>query len=314
MDDSELAARAAWLYYKGRLTQQYIANTLKVSRPRVVRLIEQARLRGIVQIHVRTDLGICIELEQTLRKTFDLDEAIVVPVGSKAGTLEAVGRAAAQYLETHVNPGDLIATGWGVTIAELAKHLIDPGVSDLRLVATNGGWVPSQFVDPYYIVSTLAAKLRARCFYILAPALAESEEMAQRFRSDPMVASVLEMIPLANLALVGIGGVSPEATLVRTHCVSIQDMEVVSQKGGVGSILGRFFDINGTILQMPLQGKNVTFPLERLRSIKRVVGISCGPQKIRAILGALRGRFLHVLITDEETARGLMRERARLEA
>ena len=36
------------------------------------------------------------------------------------------------------------------------------------------------------------------------------------------------------------------------------------------------------------------------------MGIAAGREKVEAILGALRGRFLDVLITTEETAQSLL--------
>ena len=45
-----------------------------------------------------------------------------------------------------------------------------------------------------------------------------------------------------------------------------------------------------------------------LRNAQRVVGIAGGPGKNSAILGALRGRWIDVLITDKHTADKLMSE------
>ena len=47
-------------------------------------------------------------------------------------------------------------------------------------------------------------------------------------------------------------------------------------------------------------------PLETLKSLNNVIGISGGPQKVEAIRAALRGGYLDVLITDEETAMQLI--------
>ena len=47
-------------------------------------------------------------------------------------------------------------------------------------------------------------------------------------------------------------------------------------------------------------------PLETLKSLNNVIGISGGPQKVEAIRAALKGGYLDVLITDEETAMQLI--------
>jgi DNA-binding transcriptional regulator LsrR (DeoR family) len=43
-----------------------------------------------------------------------------------------------------------------------------------------------------------------------------------------------------------------------------------------------------------------------LRYIPKVVGVAAGVHKAEAILGALRGGFLDVLVTNEEAAIGLL--------
>ena len=45
--------------------------------------------------------------------------------------------------------------------------------------------------------------------------------------------------------------------------------------------------------------------LEQLKRPRRAVGVAGGPRKFAAIQGALRGRFVNVLITDRFTAERL---------
>ena len=46
--------------------------------------------------------------------------------------------------------------------------------------------------------------------------------------------------------------------------------------------------------------------LEELRKIKHKICIAAGREKVAGILGALRGRLLNVLITDENIAEDLL--------
>jgi DNA-binding transcriptional regulator LsrR (DeoR family) len=46
--------------------------------------------------------------------------------------------------------------------------------------------------------------------------------------------------------------------------------------------------------------------LEQLQRVGRSVGIAGGPRKLHAIRGALVGRWVNVLITDRQTAEGLV--------
>ena len=51
--------------------------------------------------------------------------------------------------------------------------------------------------------------------------------------------------------------------------------------------------------------------LDQLRAIPEVIGIAGGMEKVRAVLGALRGGYVKTLITDVATARAVLAENER---
>jgi dihydroxyacetone kinase-like protein len=56
-----------------------------------------------------------------------------------------------------------------------------------------------------------------------------------------------------------------------------------------------------------LMKRIIGIDLVKLRACRRVVGVAGGAQKVPAILGALRGGLIDVLITDQHTAEALTR-------
>ncbi len=166
----------------------------------------------------------------------------------------------------------------------------------------NGGLTTSFYLNPYDVGAKLSSLFKGECYYIHAPAITTSEELCRSFRSDPTVKQALQMAKLANYSLVGIGEMSAETTLVSTGYISLADVEILHRKGAVGNIVGQFFDIEGNIIDCDLHKRIVAFPIEELRKMKNVIGVAGGKNKIEAILGALHGNFITVLITDEETA------------
>ncbi|GAH26540.1 unnamed protein product, partial [marine sediment metagenome] len=74
-------------------------------------------------------------------------------------------------------------------------------------------------------------------------------------------------------------------------------------------ILGQFFNIQGEKVDTDLHRRNVAFPLELLREMKNVIGVTGGKNKVSSILGALRGKYIKILITDEETANKLLEQK-----
>jgi len=46
--------------------------------------------------------------------------------------------------------------------------------------------------------------------------------------------------------------------------------------------------------------------LDELKKLDNVIGTAGGPEKVDSILAALRGGYLNVLITDEDTASAIL--------
>lgn len=312
--DSALLTRMAWLYYKENMTQHKIAKRLNLSRSKVVRLLQKAKEEGIVHFHIISPLGNCLNLEQELKSIFKLQDAMVVPVGQYEKIRQTLGKAAAQYLERHLKSGNLFAVGWGRTVYEVARFIRPDNIKNLRIVTLNGGLTTSFYLNPYDVGAKLSSLFRGECYYIHAPAIAASEELCRSFRSDLTVKQALQMAKLANYSLVGIGEMSAETTLVSTGYINLADVEILHRKGAVGNIVGQFFNIEGNIVDCALHKRIIAFPIEELKEMNNVIGVAGGRDKIEAILGALHGNFIKVLITDEETATSIMNlEKNRIE-
>ena len=61
-----------------------------------------------------------------------------------------------------------------------------------------------------------------------------------------------------------------------------------------------------TVVNIPLHDRRIGIELADLKFIPKVVGVAGGVHKTRAILGALRGGFLDVLVTNEFAAISLL--------
>ena len=84
--------------------------------------------------------------------------------------------------------------------------------------------------------------------------------------------------------------------------------EALGAQGAVGDICLRFFDAGGERVESDVDRRVIGVSLEQLRDADRAVGIAGGPRKYEAILGALRGGWINVLITDSTTAERLLAE------
>jgi len=92
------------------------------------------------------------------------------------------------------------------------------------------------------------------------------------------------------------------------HAMSQSELEQLLARNAVGDIALRFFDVWGQPVRSDLDNLVVGITLDQLKSIGRVVGVAGGMKKLNAILGALRGNWINVLITDNVVAQTLCEE------
>jgi lsr operon transcriptional repressor len=116
----------------------------------------------------------------------------------------------------------------------------------------------------------------------------------------------MQMAQLANIAVVGIGPLSANATFTQFGYITPQELELLQRQGCVGDILGQFFDKNGKRLELDFHNRLIAVSIEHLKRMQHVIGIAGSEHKIEAIKGALRGGYIHCLITDDKTALNLV--------
>ena len=75
--------------------------------------------------------------------------------------------------------------------------------------------------------------------------------------------------------------------------------------GAVGEIVGWVFDSRGTLIEGLTNDRVSSAPLVPA-SPRPVVGLAVGDVKVAAILGAMRGRLVNALVTDEATAEAIL--------
>ena len=307
----ELLLRVAWFYYKDELTQDEIAKRLSVSRASVGRMLDRARKVGLVSINLNADHLYAFEVSRQLRHTFGLAEALVIPdheteVGDHHGLNARLGLGGAQFMSTHLRPGGTLGVGWGDTVARVIASTNFGAVGPVHMVALTGG------VDAY-LRAFLSSKGESAAEtdmtsarVIPTPIVASTPELAAALKTEPAIQQVLEQACAVEQAIVGVGTPTVDATIVQMGYLEPDDVRALPDRGVVGDILGQFFDASGQVVRLPIHDRRIGIELSDLAGIPKVVGVAGGLHKVEAILGALRGGFLDVLVTNELAALRLL--------
>lgn len=309
--DTRVMSRVARLYYVDGLGQQEIARRLGTSRATVSRILQGARDRGIVQIHIVSPPEYDVDLAAELERRFGLQDVVVVRADhSGEGQLkESLAQAAADLVRRVVRPGDLMGVSWGTTLGHVARFLRPSRPTNVTVVPLVGGVGQVDLeLHSNSIADGIARALGGRSQLLHAPVILSSPATRDLIMQEPEVSNVLRLARSVSIALVGVGAPIESSTMIRTGYFSPQDLAELRRRGVVGDICSRFYDICGNPCETPFEERVCGISLQELAGIDYVIGVAGGTEKARAILGALRGGFLDVLVTDEETAMSLLRE------
>ncbi|MDR3495999.1 MAG: sugar-binding domain-containing protein [Ancalomicrobiaceae bacterium] len=298
--EEELLSRVAWYYYHDGLTQSEIGERLNLSRIKISRMLERGRRMGLIHVHINSSYGGCFALEARLQELYGLDEARVIPAQDGEIIIERLAEAASQYFMGRLQEAEMLAVGWGATVMGALQRLARTlSYRNISLVSLTGG-------VSAYIEGVASGRTSQNVHLIPAPLVVSHESVADAIKAERHVIDVMTMAKTANYALIGIGAVADEATLIGSGYATRQQFETFRRQGAVGDIVGVFYDQTGTVLDLPFHRTLVGLDLDSLRQIPHVVAAAGGAKKVDAIRAGAKGRHFNVLITDEATAQAII--------
>jgi len=306
-------ARVARLYHERGLSQREIAERLEQSQPTVSRLLKRAETEGIVRVVVAHPPGTHPALEEGIQEKYGLHEAMVVDAATREeALLRDLGGAAAYHLETSLKRGDVVGlSSWSATLLAMVdsmRSLARPtGSSVVQILGGVGS--PEAEVHAAHLTRRLARLVGGEARLLPAPGVVGSAAAREILFRDRFVREAMARLEEVTVALVGIGSLEPSRLLAASGNVfAPRELEGLRKKGAVGDVCLRFFDPQGAVIRTPLARRVIGMTLEQLKRVKRTIGIAGGRRKYEAILGALRGGWINVLVTDRGTAERLMAE------
>lgn len=295
------------MYYDQEYNQQQIADRLHLSRPKVSRLLKQAREVGIVQISVAKPSESFIEMENLLERKYGLKEVIIVDAGSQDSEnsiKKQIGQEAANYLLRTISDGDTIGVTWGTTLQAMVDSMSPKQTENTHIIQALGGvGPPEDKAHTTDISRRLSQLLNSRLTLLPAPGIVGSKKAKQVLHSDRQVKAALNLFSSIDTLYVGIGAIKTNPVLHKNNDEIPRELyDEIIQSGAVGDVALRFFDADGNPVSSGLNELTIGITIQEIEKIDTVVGIASGLKKSNVILGALNGKFIDVLITDSQVA------------
>ena len=324
---TERLAQVAHLYYEDNLNQDEIARRMGTSRSTVSRMLQDAREAGVVEIIVHYPWKTVPELEADLSARFGLRQASVLLGRGRPyeEILRGLGVLAARYIESNLvqgtppssppplrGKGRILGISWGEAVYSTVRALrpdrrLPAGLqlTVVQMVGAVGEGDP--LIDGPDLARLLAGVYEGEYRYFHAPLIVEDARAREVLLQEPRIRETLRLARRADVALVGIGAPDPEvSSLLRAGYLDRGALAQLRTQGVVGDICARHYDAQGSVLDIALNRRIVGIELEGLHDVEQVIGVAGGETKAAAILGALRGSHVNVLVTDDVTARKVL--------
>lgn len=304
------AARAGWLYFIAGNTQDEIARKLRVSRATAQRLVSLSLAERLITFRLEHPIAACMELAHRLRDRFGLALCEVVPSDPASGSA-TVGAAecAASLLEARLRePGPaVLALGTGRMMRAAVEMVPPMDCPQHQLVSLVGNISPDGSASPFDALARLADLTHARQFPMPLPTyMGSQDEREQLLRLEP-VQRMRAVAEAALFRLIGVGQVDDEAQLRIDGFISQDDVAELRRLGAVGELTGWAIDAAGQVIVGGANGR-VTSIAPRVPEGGQAVAVAIGAAKVPAVRAAMVGRLVNGLITNETTARALLKE------
>ena len=302
------AARAGWLYYVAGNTQDEIAKKLGVSRQSAQRLVSLAISAKLIKVRLDHPIAQCMELSLRLKDKFGLQSCEVVPSDPTSSSVTlGIAQAGAAEMERHLKSEQpiIMSVGTGRTLRACVDQLQQMDCQKHRIISLVGNIASDGSASAYDVIVRLADTIKSPHFPLPLPVIAASVEEREILQSQKFIRHILDLAKQSDVTFVGIGHLEDNAPLLEDHFITSEERSDLIKAGAVGEIVGWAYDAQGSILEGHTNDRVASVPIFPNHD-KPVIGIASGIGKISAISGALQGKLVNSLITNEATAEQLL--------
>lgn len=307
-ENQRITIKVCEMYYKDNLSQKEISYKLGISRPQISRILTTARANNIVTIKIENPYKDETMLEKELIEMFGLNDALVFNTEglTSENALLEIGRQAATQIEVYIPNESKVGIMSGRTISELVKAIKGMERNGLEFIPLIGG-MGSSGLDWHanIITKAFADKVSGNYSYLNSPVMVKNIESKEILIDEPEIRNVLEKGAQCDIAIVGIGQVNENSASVVAGSLSIEEVEYLKKIGAVASVCASYVNREGEIVKNDITDRSIGQTLESLRKSKKIA-IAIGKSKIEAIRAVLKGGYVNVLITNVETAKGII--------
>lgn len=303
----EMASRVSILYYEKNKSQNEIAKEMDISRSYVSQLLNYARECGIVKISINIDeysLRMIRKEVEFKAKFPKLKQVFIMNSESDEFTVNNIGKFAAPYVTELINDAKVIGINLGTSVEKTIENLeaiLFGDAKNKKVVQMMGGFNNSLLVagvHPNELVGKLSTILNCEAYYLNCPVIIEQSEIREALLKEKSIETVINIWGTIDLAIMGIGVADVRSKLFKLFNKKM--INEINKRLVCCDLNTNFFNEKGEYISV-FDDNKISISYPQLKKIKKKVIISYGEYKSKAILSALKGEMIDILITDSIT-------------
>jgi DNA-binding transcriptional regulator LsrR (DeoR family) len=174
-----------------------------------------------------------------------------------------------------------------------------------KMISLVGNIAPDGSASPFDVVSRIGDRVKAPHYPMPLPVIAPTVHEKTLLLAQKTLRNVIELAKQADVTFIGIGTVDENAALLRDGFVRPDEIRALVRAGAVGEITGWAFDAHGRLIEGLTNDRVLSVPMDQPAQ-RKVIGVAMAPLRLRAVRGALRGKLVNGLITNEIMAELLL--------
>ena len=310
--DVSLMVKVAQMYYQDGMKQEEIARELQISRSLISMILTEAKDVGIVEINIRDPLVNNDVLSKEYENIFSLKKCAIVPtaIQDSDNLRKLITQRAIDIFNQEIDSEFNIGVAWGRTCYEfISNYKPDKILRDVNIIPLIGGSSQNaHYFQLNEMVRLFAEKINGEPSFIHAPAINSSLEEKEFFFNSSSMQPILEKWSNIDIVISGIGTLPDFNNSDReTYMGESEIYKQLDKSEAVGDICARYFNIKGEFIKDASYERILGIPIENLKKSKTIICVASGIEKVNSILGALRTNIVDIFITDEHTAKYVLK-------
>lgn len=243
------------------------------------------------------------QLQEEIRQYLGIKKVILIPgsYDNNHSLIKDIGSQAAKYFLDIIKDNDIVSIAGGSTMLEFARSIkSDKKYNSITVVPARGSMGLDVETQSNNVVAEVSKNIHSNYKLLNVPDQL-CEESIKMLTQEPEIKSTLELIDNSDVLVFGVGRADE---MVERRKLSDEIAKNIMDKKAVGEAFGHYFNKKGEIVY---KLNTVGMDMESFKNKRETIAVFAGRKKAEAFIPISKINKNIVLITDEESAKEILK-------